>query len=142
VFSLINKEPTMILRAVINAIQHEPFNCWELHLECGHSLRGVRVRQRRPFPRRKRCEACELVQHYATARPQDYAELLERSWDIPADDRPQALLDWVYQCARAEELMNKMPGLDGDIALRLAEEGESYPLPLGDDDWDQPRRRV
>jgi hypothetical protein len=127
----------MILRKVINAEQHVPYNGWALDLECGHRLEWVRVGRR--FPARKRCQACELVQTYAATRPRTYCGLLELALKVPAEDRPRTMVEWVSHCLRAEELLRKIPGLDDGIALSLTEGDGAYPLPLHDDDWSPPK---
>jgi hypothetical protein len=126
----------MILRRVINAEQHAPYNRWDLDLECGHRLEWVQVGRR--LPKRKHCQACELVESYAATRPHNYAGLLELSLKVPPEDRPRAMVEWILHCVRAEVLQRKMPGLDGDIALCLTDRGGAYPLPLHDDGWRHP----
>lgn len=122
----------MILRAITNAEQHVPFNRWDLDLECGHRLEWILVK--RPFPKRKRCEYCEGIKEFATDHPGDYSTLLDLSHMIPLEDRPQAMVEWVSHICRAIELYRKIPGLDTGIAMRLADRGGSYPLPLSEDD--------
>lgn len=126
----------MILRKVINAEQHVPYTRWDLDLECGHRLEWVRVG--RQFPRKKRCQACEVVQTYSATRPSVYSSLLELASMVPPEDQPRAILEWISHFLRAEELVRRIPDLDGGIALCLADMGGAYPLPLHDDDWRHP----
>jgi hypothetical protein len=126
----------MILRAVINAEQRVPYNAWDLDLDCGHRLEWVRVGRR--FPKKKRCEACEVLQAFAERRSEDYSKLLRMSCKVPLDDRPRALFEWVCQIARHFDLQSRIPDLDSRIALDLAQMPGTYPLSLDPDDWENP----
>jgi hypothetical protein len=109
-----------------------------LTLGCGHRLEWVKVGRR--LPARKRCQACEFVQGYAATRPVVYSSLLELSSSVPPADRPRALLEWVSHFLRAEDLARRIPGLDGGLALCLADVGGAYPVPLHDDQWSSQSR--
>jgi hypothetical protein len=95
-------------------------------LACGHRLEWVYVGK--TLPARKRCWQCEYIQQFATARPSDYAYLLQRSTKVPHEDRPTVLFGWIVHCLKADELCRKIPGLDVGVALRLTETSGAYPL--------------
>src|SRR5689334_19570368 len=126
----------MLLRKVINAQEHVPYNQWDFDLECGHRLEWVRVRG--TLPKRKRCPACELVQHFAATNPGTYSSLLELSAMVPVEDQARAMMDWISHVLRAADMGRRIPGLDGGLALCLTAMGGTYPFPLHLGDGNDP----
>jgi len=102
-----------------------------MDLECGHRMEWVPVKAGRP-PLTKHCPKCHVIIEFAKNKAGLFRNLHEHAMNVPLEDRSVVLFNWIEHIHRADEYVRRIPGLDAETALLMAER-QSYPFPMNGD---------